>query len=705
MNTLIFKNSMLVILLMTSSLYIQSALQAAPSNDDFLKLTKDMQAGEWRELPGNISQVFVDQDKTQGNGEVNGPLSVIVSWNGAAWDDSCGYFLGGGHGDYGGNEVYAYCWKGKQAFRWQVLMPPSKADPDDKSDCPHPKDGPRAYHTYDGIIYIPNTNSIFIWGTVGYCLNHMFGVDELPELVLGPKPKWVLHPKGPIVAYAHTAYNDKNGKVYIWQGNGPVYTFDPKTQEYALAGGSTPDYSASSNMLYDSQRNVLWTLTDQGLYQFLLNPSGEVTQFKLISAADQFPEKIAGADGMVLRKGKLFCWSGNNVINKFDPDKGVWTSYRASKGPTRVSSYGIYSKWQFLEDYDVFVGVSHYKQGMWVWKPDEGKGQADTRKISVCPADSKTCTEHKFLAQALTAIQPGSTLKFAAGPYTDGALIKANGLTLQGESGVSIAGLVEGKATFVAAGNDLVFDNLDIALPIGNGFSNEACFRGEGVNLTLKNIVCHDMQLGIIGGPGLLKIEHSRFETSGLNPYGDLGHLIYACANTKCPNGGLEIRNSIFTKMGINRPGHGIKSRAPKNLIENVIISGLDFHSGRAIDISQGGETLIKNVVMEFGENSDNNDFIGIALEYQKFPMHENTSTRLENVIAICDQPGPCELVRYHGPKPILKNVVLIGNFAFHDDLYPIPRDEIKIYPNREAAGLPKYPYIPEKWQPISGAN
>jgi hypothetical protein len=157
--------------------------------------------------------------------------------------------------------------------------------------------------------------------------------------------------------------------------------------------------------------------------------------------------------------------------------------------------------------------------------------------------------------------------------------------------------------------------------------------------------------------------------------------------------------------MGVNRPGHGIKSRAPKNIIENTVISGLDLHSGRAIDLSQGGDTLIKNVVMEFGENSDNDDFIGIALEYKDFSMHENTSTRIENVIAICDRPQPCELVNYHGPTPKLKNVVLIGKFRFHEIMNPIPMDEIKIYPDRAAAGLPPYPYIPDKWQPIPKAK
>jgi hypothetical protein len=332
----------------------------------------ELKPGEWRELPGKISDVFVARSATQGGGEVIGAKAVIIAWNGAAWDGNCGYFLGGGHTDYGGNEVYRYCWEGQQSLKWSVLMPPSTSDPDDHSNCPHPLEGPRAYHTYNGLLYVPDTRSIFIWGSVGYCQEHMFGRDELPELMLGPAPSWKLNPPGPVGDFVQSAYNDRTGKVYLWEGNRQVYIFDPNTLSYQTSGNSTANYGANVNMIYDSKRNVLWVLTKLGLFQFVLGPDGQVVAFKRMLAPDRLPAGTAGSDGIALRKGKLYVWSGNNAVSRFDPDTDSWTTYALAFGPTRASGNGIYSKWHYLDNYDVFVGVSHFDQGMWVWKPVDG---------------------------------------------------------------------------------------------------------------------------------------------------------------------------------------------------------------------------------------------------------------------------------------------------------------------------------------------
>ena len=55
---------------------------------------------------------------------VSGPGSVLTAWNGAAFDEKklLFYFMGGGHTDYGGNEVYEFDLKNG---RWKRLTNPS----------------------------------------------------------------------------------------------------------------------------------------------------------------------------------------------------------------------------------------------------------------------------------------------------------------------------------------------------------------------------------------------------------------------------------------------------------------------------------------------------------------------------------------------------------------------------------------------------
>ncbi len=51
---------------------------------------------------------------------VVGPRAVLIAWNGAAFDEESlfFYFMGGGHADYGGNEVYEFDLKTE---RWARL--------------------------------------------------------------------------------------------------------------------------------------------------------------------------------------------------------------------------------------------------------------------------------------------------------------------------------------------------------------------------------------------------------------------------------------------------------------------------------------------------------------------------------------------------------------------------------------------------------
>ena len=103
-----------------------------------------------------------------------GPKSVLIAWNGAAFDTERKilYFMGGGHTDYGGNEVYSFNLKKGQ---WQRLTYPSPLDhlytfPSKRKDetkvrycwVPDVKTVPGAPHTYDGIQFSRLTKTFFL---------------------------------------------------------------------------------------------------------------------------------------------------------------------------------------------------------------------------------------------------------------------------------------------------------------------------------------------------------------------------------------------------------------------------------------------------------------------------------------------------------------------------------------------------------------
>ena len=104
---------------------------------------------------------------------VVGPRAVLHAWNGAAFDEESlfFYFMGGGHADYGGNEVYEFDLK---TGRWARLTDPSplsflyrtrkKTQTKAARYCwaPDMRRVPGAAHTYDGLQFSRKTRTIFL---------------------------------------------------------------------------------------------------------------------------------------------------------------------------------------------------------------------------------------------------------------------------------------------------------------------------------------------------------------------------------------------------------------------------------------------------------------------------------------------------------------------------------------------------------------
>jgi hypothetical protein len=205
------------------------------------------------------------------------------------------------------------------------------------------------------------------------------------------------------------------------------------------------------------------------------------------------------------------------------------------------------------------------------------------------------------------------------------------------------------------------------------------------------------MQNGLLGGgpSGVVVIEDSLFERSGIG-VGDFGHLVYACSSQTCGAGDeLIVRRSRFVRMGMVTPGHGIKSRAPKTTIEDSEIAGLDARSGRLIDISVGGEVVIRGNTLAIGPNSENSDVIGVAMERTSHGLVDAAqSTRIEANTFLCDLGrAACLAVNSRSPNaPLVVGNRLVGQWRRDlrtEKQHPLDWRENKEYRSRAEAGLP----------------
>lgn len=306
------------------------------------------------------------------------------------------------------------------------------------------------------------------------------------------------------------------------------------------------------------------------------------------------------------------------------------------------------------------------------WQPDSRGALAEREiRVSGVPVEN--------LPIAARKLQDGDTLELGPGIYRKGVVLKASGLTVRGRGHVIFDdAAVKGKGALVIRGDNTRVINIECR-NVQVADRNGSCIRLEGRDLTVRGVYFHDSEQGILTGsaPGRVTIENSRFEMLGKN---GRAHGIYI------GGGDLVIRGSLF--LSSVSEAHEIKSRAESTHIERSIIASLGGKDSRLLDISNGGELIVRNSVLQEGPASVNSDLIGFGLEKKKLSGHR---AELTNNIILLEGPGRNRLLHQinDASPPTMRGNVIIGT---PDAEY----SGMNIWlTDRKEAGLPPYPALP----------
>ncbi len=281
------------------------------------------------------------------------------------------------------------------------------------------------------------------------------------------------------------------------------------------------------------------------------------------------------------------------------------------------------------------------------------------------------------LAQALTHIKDNSHLQLPAGIYSTAMAIRANNVTIEGVGHVILQrAAVAGKGMILAQGNNLTVRNIEcrhISVPSKNG----ACVRLEGRGLTLEHVYFHNSQTGLLETAkehGHIWIRHSRFENLTKDAR---AHSLYLNSHS------LYLSDSVI--IG-NRHQHSLKSRGPLTVIERSIISSLSAAGSRLIDLSNGGELLIQQSILQQGPHAVNNQAIGFGLEGLQ---HSTNNIKLTDNILLLERPSSNILLHSGTTQPLvqLENNLVIGAH----ERYPGNRQ----FKDRASTELGSWPNLP----------
>lgn len=323
---------------------------------------------------------FCDQIKCDHSG------AVLGAWNGGAFDAERGEFRvhGGGHADYGGNEVYAFDFSTLQWTREtdpQPLTGPFMRDSDRNGvaeACPAPAAGPPATHTYQGFLYVPKIDRYWLFGTVGYCQAGM-GAAVAWEYDANKKA-WAPMPELDQFAKFARAIIDRNsGDVLIHGGRGTGWhEIDPTTRRIVRSFGNDPFGSYSDGpAVLDQKRGMIFALiggknTDRLVaYDWPALGSSSGIGGRVIA---EWPKEGRKAWGMAQNAaGLLVLWDGNARILVVDPESG--TSWEPETAGLQSGSTGnddkarkVYSKWSYIPQLDAFFGIANPDLGIVLYR-------------------------------------------------------------------------------------------------------------------------------------------------------------------------------------------------------------------------------------------------------------------------------------------------------------------------------------------------
>lgn len=334
-------------------------------------------SGEWYEVPNS----HMEDVKHNVMGPDMWDVSCVIDcWCGGAYDTKRDRLVvwGGGHGQYSGNELYAF---NVDTLAWERLNDPSNPPGYDEAYGP---DGlPSSRHSYNYLQYLPVTDSFYTFGGAAFYP----GIKSAPfvdrfdfdtnswETNLGAVPQGAY-------GYAFSAVDHSTGYAYQHgpYGSATLARYDAIVNAWTTISVTGEPYIRSgftATAAFDPKRQKLVSIGD-GLTVWDINGNSAVASNPQTSGDNSIEN--AGAVGFDYDPvtETFIAWGGGPTIYSLDIDALTWTSFAPSGGdPGAESLNSTYGRFRYVPNKNVFVVVNAVDHNVFIYKhtPDAAAPQ------------------------------------------------------------------------------------------------------------------------------------------------------------------------------------------------------------------------------------------------------------------------------------------------------------------------------------------
>ena len=347
----------------------------------------DLKPGEWFEVPNSKIRAVVPLEMYQ-DYEIGRFSSIIDAWNSGVYDTKRDRYIitGGGHNDYGGNELYAF---DVNTLSWSRIWGPSpNISPGGACLETYGDGNPASRHTYDGLAYLQNIDRFWMHGGSLYCstggpsqATWLFDFDSL----LWERKANISYSSGLQMV---SAYDPVTNKVFV-AGRASFQTlleYDPVSDSWTERGDLSIDVAQTAAI--DPVRRTFVSLGSGKLFAYDLQQTGTISRQDLSTTGDTSMVSIA-YPGIVYDpvSDKMVAWNGGVDVYLLDLDTLVWTRVTPAPTntviPTPAPHQGTFGRWQYIPSKNAFIVVNSIDENVWIYKLSQDGPPPDVTPPSI----------------------------------------------------------------------------------------------------------------------------------------------------------------------------------------------------------------------------------------------------------------------------------------------------------------------------------
>jgi MYXO-CTERM domain-containing protein len=328
--------------------------------------------GHWYEIPGSHLDPLFPDPRPAGN---SGPAAVVDAWGGGGFDSVHErlFLWGGGHGDYGGNEIYSF---DVATLKWSRPWGPMPVVSEIPAVCASTYAGgtPSARHTYDGIQFIPTTGKMWSSGGFRFCGNT--GADNVTWLFDFAASTWVRGTDAlEAVGTPTSAWDPKRQRV-LYQAQNLLQAYDPATDQYTKLGTVDGGFWATAVSAVDVAHDLLVSVASGKLRIWNLS-THEFTSEQPTSGGAR---AMAGQPGIAWDPslGRIVTWSGGTSVWSLDVATWTWFEHAPAADNTATPPApvpaGTFGRFRFMPGRNAYVVANKTSDNVFFYKLTSGGG-------------------------------------------------------------------------------------------------------------------------------------------------------------------------------------------------------------------------------------------------------------------------------------------------------------------------------------------